>query len=415
LVHQWFILAFESTQKMKIFDRKCNHISSKMRAAPLYMFQYARYLSHILLIILQIYFLVKPTKLIGQLSTDAPTQQLVVQALSLIYNQEFGETEPIFKQIKAKYPNHPVNPLLKAIQWQWQYLPIKDNKAMARPYQQQLELCLAQAKNLEKDEKTKVEAAFFVMASHGYMGLMHNHNDDWIKAATEAKRAYNYLIDGIAYTERNPEFLFSTGMYNYYIVQYPKEHGIIKPITIFFRDGNKDLGLKQIEQATRKGTFTRAEALFFGARIYLKHEAKFDKALPYTQQLITKYPNNPIYLMKHTEGLILSGKYAEARPYLDKLNKKTDKFFPMACQVFEGLMLEKQNKNDAEASQKYQNALRMPYDDEFTKEYHVFATAGLARIAARAKDNKKAHLLYKKVLQTAEYEHLRTEAEAYLK
>lgn len=351
----------------------------------------------------------------AQILYDTVTQNMVLEVIDHIYNYEFGEIEPLAKQIRAKYPHHPVNAMLKAMQLQWQYLPIKDNKALSGQYLSLLQECMTKAQALEKDAKTRPEAAFFSMAGHGYIALIHNYNGDKIKAASEAKQAYNYVMDGFKYMERNPEFFFSSGLYNYYMIRYPEDHPIVKPIVIFFKDGNREEGLRQMDVAARKGVFTRTESAFYLARIFLKHELRHDRASSYLATLTQKYPNNPIFLMKHTEALLLLGKYEEAQPYLERFKKRNDKFFPIAWHTFEGLIQEKNLKNEQEAIKSYQSALRQPYDDEYTKEYHAFAYAGLARIALRAGDRKKAIAYYKKVEELAEYKALIKEAKTFLK
>ena len=305
--------------------------------------------------------------------------------------------------------------MLKALQMQWQYLPVKDNKTMVKPYINLLEDCLVKARPLEKNEKTRPEAVFFLMATHGYIALMHNYNGDFMKAAGEGRKAYSYVMDGFKFTEINPEFHFSTGLYNYYVEKYPHEHPIVKPLMIFFKDGNTVAGLQQMEVATRKGIFTRTESAFFLARIYLKHEQRYDRATALMATLTQKYPNNPIFLMKHVESLCLGLRFQEAAPLLAKLGKQSSPIFKLATQTFEGFVEEKSLKNDLKASEFYQAALKIPFDDEFTKEYHAFAYAGLARIAARAGNRKKAISYYKKMQDVAEYEFLLKEAKLFLK
>lgn len=351
----------------------------------------------------------------AQLLYDAPSQNLVLEAVDHIYNYEFGSVEPLARQIRAKYPNHPVNSLLKAMQLQWQYLPVKDNKAISGQYLKLLEECINKAKVLEKDEKTRPEAAFFSMAGHGYVALIHNYNDDKIKAASEGKKAYNYVMDGFKYMERNPEFYFSSGLYNYYVIRYPEDHPIVKPLILFFKDGNREEGLRQMDIATKKGIFTRTESAFYLARIFLKHELRFERASQYLMHLTQKYPNNPVFLMKNIEALLLLGKYREAESFQERFKRRTDKFFPIAVQTFEGLLQEKHLKNDGEATKAYLAALRQPHDSEYTKEYHAFAYAGLARIALRTGDKRKATGYYKKVEELAEYKSLLKEAKTFLK
>ena len=350
----------------------------------------------------------------SQLLYDAPTQQLVLEAIDHIYAYEFGEVEPLAAQIRAKYPNHPVNPMLKALQMQWQYFPVKDNKNTLKLYFQLLQDCINKANLLEKNEKTKPEATFFLMAAHGYIALVHNYNNDFLKALGESKRAYNYVMDGFKFTEINAEFYFSTGLYNYYVEKYPQEHPIVKPLMWFFKDGSMPKGLQQMDIAARKGVFTRTEAAFFLARIYLKHEQQYDKAANYLNGLAQKYPNNGIFQMRQIEALLLANRFAEAQPILEKFKKRNAPFFVLATRAFEGLLQEKLVKNDPKAAEFYQVALKIPYDDEHTREYHAFAFAGLARIAARTNDRKKAVFYYKKMQEVAEYESLIKEAKVFL-
>lgn len=351
----------------------------------------------------------------AQILYDTPTQELVLEAIDHIYNYEFAAVEPVARQIRAKYPNHPVNAMLKAMQMQWQYLPVKDNKAMSGQYAKLLEECISKAKVLEKNEKTRPEAAFFSMAGHGYIALIHNYNDEKMKAASEAKKAYDYVMAGFKYMNNNPEFYFSSGLYNYYMIRYPEDHPIVKPVVLFFKDGNREEGLRQMDIASKKGMFTRTESSFYLARIYLKHEQRYDKASSYLGNLVEKYPNNPIFLMKHTEALLLLGKYEEAEPFIEKLKKRNEPFFSLVSHTLEGMYLEKQSHNDQAAQRLYLTAIRQPRDEEYTKEYQAFAYAGLARIAIRAGDKRKATEYYKIVSDLAEYKGTLKEAKNFLK
>jgi len=56
-----------------------------------------------------------------------------------------------------------------------------------------------------------------------------------MKAVSYARKAYAFMKIGIKNTERQPEFLYSSGIYNYYRVAYPELHPIIKPLMVFSR------------------------------------------------------------------------------------------------------------------------------------------------------------------------------------
>ena len=58
----------------------------------------------------------------------------------------------------------------------------------------------------------------------------------------------------------------------------------------------------------------------------------------------------------------------------------------------------------------YLAALKLPHDDQYTKEYHAMSYAGLARIAQRSGNKAKAKQYYKKCLEKAEYRSIVKEA-----
>ena len=348
-------------------------------------------------------YLLTPFTSAAQLLNDPATIKMIQSSLDNIYNYEFDEAEKIIAQVEANYPNHPVNYILDSFVLYWKYLPIKDNAVKSREYIQLLNECLAAINKKFGKDSQNPEAVFYTMVARGYMALLYNYRGELMNAAGEGKKAYNALTEGLTLINKNSEFYFTAGMYNYYVEIYPEEHPIIKPVMWFFKKGDKALGLKQIDIATKLGTITRAESCYYLARIYLKHEGKPEKAILYAQKLVDLYPQNVIYRMTQIESLILSGRYDQAIPSINLLQKKTTGFFPLAWRTFQGLILEKDEKNDVAAQKEYLLALRTPFDDQYTKEYYAMAYAGLARIAARAGNKSKAKEYYKKCLEKSEY------------
>lgn len=363
--------------------------------------------------ILLVLFLLVPVVAQAQVLTDSSLQQTILKALDHIYNFEFAEAEPYIRQIRARYPQHPVGPVLKAVQTQWQYFPIKNNPAATAQFvqaaTQALDLC---EKRLDKDDKDP-EAIFFALTAHGYMALKYNNEREQMKAVGESRRAYRYMKDGFKLMDKNPEFYFTTGLYNYYVERYPMDHPIVKPLMFFFQNGDMALGIRQMETAAKRGLFTRTETNYYLAHLFLKYENQPARALSYTKALTDKYPDNPFYNMLNTEALLLTGRYADAQPALQHLRQMPYKWLNVAVAAFGGLVAEKAQHNDREAMDYYQSALKQPVVDNYTKEYHAFANAGLARIAARAGNHDLAKAHYKKVLDMAEYQSLQQEAKAF--
>lgn len=325
---------------------------------------------------------------------------------------DFAEADVQIRQIRTRYPQHPIGPILVATKLELQYLPIHQNQKAAAQFTQAVNQGLELARRmLDKNDKDP-EGVFFALTAHSYLASLYNNQGEALKAVGESRKCYGYLKDGMKLMDKSPDFYFTTGLYNYYVERYPMDHPVVRPFMIFFDDGDMALGLKQMDVAARRAPFMRVGANYYLAHILIKHETQPGRAIPYTKYLADTYPTNPLFGMIHAEALVLAGRYGEARPYVQRLRQLSHKLVPLAIYTFEGLLAEHADHDDKAAAEAYQTALKQPFDESYTKEYQAMAYAGLARIAARANDRTSARQYYKKTLAIAQYKFLIREAKA---
>lgn len=276
----------------------------------------------------------------AQILGDKATMEVVQRGIDHIYNYKFAEADAVRRTLQGRYPGHPVTYFIAAFQMYWQYLPIKDDKAKVGEYIRNLNNCLAAVEKQYGKNSENPEAVFFRLATRGYLAVMYNYQNELLKAAGEGQKAYGNLTEALKFTDQNPEFLFVAGTYNYYVEAYPEDHAIVRPLMIFFKDGNKNLGLKQLDLATKKAVITKVEAAYVLAQTYLDHESRPDLATTYTDQLVSTYPKNPIFRMIHIQSLLLAGRYAEAERELPELKKQSSGFFPITWHFFDGYLIQ---------------------------------------------------------------------------
>lgn len=335
--------------------------------------------------------------------------------LNALYNLDFKTAESNFNTLPAAYANHPVEDLLKAFTLQWKYLPIEQNPNALNQYIKHLESCQRKAEELAKQPKYKSEATFFLLAAHGYVALSYNYRKEYTKAVMDAGHAYGYLKDGFGFLNENVEFNFTTGIYNYYRVQYPETHPIIKPFIVFFQSGNKPKGISQLKKAADSAIFSRIEATTYLTNIYLKYEADFPKALIYAQRLGKRYPKNYIFKIRYVEALLLNGHFEQANQQMKVVSGRSDRITSLSIDFFEGYYAEFYLKNDELAAKKYTTALSSTPNSRYTQEYYAMAALGMGRILKRAGDESKSNYYFKKCLENTEYIWVTSEAKSALK
>ena len=367
----------------------------------------------LILVLLSLFFIFSKSN--AQILNDSSVRALISQGLDKMYAYDFKESAEIFHKIKAKYPQHPVSYTLMAIQLELQYFPLKDFPAQQKTYLSYLNQSRTLAEEMLEKNEDDIEANFFELATLGYIAAYDADNQEFFKAVGVAKKAYSHLKKGLNWTEKQPEFLYTSGMYNYYRVEYPETHSMIKPLIWMFADGNKKLGLQQLDLASRKTIFVKTEATFYAGYVYLKYEGNPAKALHYNNILTEKYPENILFQMQRTEALTGIGKYGEAEEFANKLLKQKGIMYQCAGTIFKGIIAEKEKKDDKAAEALLLKGVKMPYDERFTKDYHGLAYMALARIAKRDGQYDKMKEYAKKALKIAEYKSTIAEAKAILK
>lgn len=349
------------------------------------------------------------------ITEDPVSQNKVEYVLKAVYNYEFDVARQRLKYFEAEYKDHPVYPLLESRIIHFSLYKSKNLAADEAKYLEKLNLALEYAKVFLKEDKKDPEGTFFSLAAYGFLTLYNSENNDFMKAAGVAKKAWGHMKDGFDLEEKYPEFNFSSGLYNYFVVEYPKTHPIIIPVTAFFPGGDKKKGIQQLVTASKEGKFTKYEALYFVGHIYGKYEANQGQAIRYFGRLIRIFPKNIYYKIRYTESLLSADQYDEAKPYIDEImNCGYDSFVDLGW-VLNSIYLEAKQEYDDAKTFALKGIASILTGNKYGEEYQYFGYAVLARIAIDKDDPDTAKKYYKKIGHNSEYKALRDEAKDYLK
>lgn len=342
--------------------------------------------------------------------------EIVEKGLFYIYNTEQQKAEQSILQVEKQMPNHPVGPMMRALNTNWSSNPLETDSEAYNKVIGYLQLALDRTKNYLKRDPDDLESIFFAMAIHGWLAQFYDEDGHTFKALNAAKNAYHYMKSGFDLLDESPEFYFSTGLYNYYRVVYPEVRPVYKPFVWFFRDGDKELGLEQLKYAANHALFTKAEASMYLAYIYLRYENKPGDAVRYSQRLVDQFPENTLFKVHHAESLLANGEYNEAAPLIMPLLTQQKKFYKMSGEVFYGIYCEKYLSNLHDARDWYLKAINTGENmGPRADNKKSMAYAGLARIADANGDYEGARQYYKQAMKLAQYNKTKDEAKQYLR
>jgi hypothetical protein len=342
----------------------------------------------------------QPSK--GQFLNDTLSQKIVTAGLDKLYNMEFDKAEKIWQPVYQKYVGHPLSYLLKATLLQWKFIPVENNERVFKEYLEHLEHCKETAYGMLKSGHIEEEANFYLLSAHGNISRAYSEKKDYLKAGLEAKKAYGFLKAGFDLYPLNPDFLLTNGLYRYYRVQYPETHPQIKPLIYFFLEGDRNQGLEDLRQATKKSLFTKTEAVFFLAGICLKYENKNLEALKLTRGLNLNFPKNPDFLLRYIESLLINGEYLMAEVKNQELQNYTGVDYLLASLVFAGdIELSKNDLNLAEI--KYKKAIAFKGEGRYVDDFKSMAYLSLGQISLKRNNLNTAKVYFKESLNIAEY------------
>jgi len=357
------------------------------------------------------------------LISDVNVQIDATAGLNHMYNFNFEESERQFRLFMYKYPSHPLPYFLLGLNEWWKIMPnmaVEDHDAAFLHY---MDLAIEKAERLYEVDSSKVEGAFFLSASYGFLGRLYSERSKWFKAATSTNKALSYLEDCRSRDDLSPELMFGDGIYNYFSVWIPENYPQLKPFLIFFDKGDRELGLEQLKQVAHNAFYTRTEAQYWLMSIWFREEKQPAKALVLSEYLHKTYPNNPYFHRYYARMLFSTGQRSKAQIESEEILARIDSgavgyeaTSGRYASYFLGYIYET-NMDEANALKYYKRSVAFGEELEaYESGYYLYSLIGLARIYQKKGDVKTAKKYLKLVKKHAKRSHpAHEEAREYLK
>lgn len=231
----------------------------------------------------------------AQWLTDSTFISQTSTGIAKVYNLEFEAARSQFQAIVSKYPDHPAGHFLLAMVSWWEILIDIENRTNDDRFigmlEKVIDLC---DRRLEKDEND-IAALFFKGGALGFRGRLYSHREDWVLAANDGRRALPIVEKCFAIAPENYDVLLGEGIYNYYAEVVPERYPFVKPLMVFFPDGDRDLGIRQLREASAHALYAGVEATYFLMQLYYTYEKDFSEARKLAEDLHARFPANVVF------------------------------------------------------------------------------------------------------------------------
>lgn len=347
-------------------------------------------------------------------------------ALNALYDFDFKTADKEFAWLRYKYPEHPMPYFLLGFSEWWKTVPYENtNREHDKRIVGYLDSCITKSKTLLKEDEKNLDAIFFMSASYGFLARIYSDQKSYRKATFAGRNALKYLEMSKEYLEMSPEFLFGDGLINYYTEWIKENYVMLRPILMFFPDGDKDLGRQQLEEASNSAFYVRTEAQYWLMYIYAREEYDYDKAFPIAEYLSNTFPNNAYFARYYAQLCWSKGKYEEcevvSKRILEGIDQGKEGYEEIGgryASFYMAFISRAVKRDSAQAKVYYKKCIEFAeaikaYDSGYYKYSHIY----LARFAVKEGDVATAKKHYKRYVKVesnrkdAKYK----EAKKYLK
>jgi hypothetical protein len=300
------------------------------------------------------------------------------------YNFSFQSARTIQRELELLTPEHPAPPFLEALIVYWENFPLHPRDKAAESFVELMNRSITLAEEYIGIESSHLEGVFFDLFARAFKAMFWADNGKAAKVAPDLRTMYRHTKEGFKLMDQFVEFYFSTGLYNYYIEAYPEAHPVYKPMVSFMEDGNKELGLLQLNHAITHSTYIKVEAILFMSLIQLHFEEDLNSAAIYAERLYRDFPNN-IYYQGHLIMILLhQHRYSHVREILEGMKRQSDTYSQMIRSMALAFIAEKTSNNDRYAGKEYMKTVELADAfGPFASRFRAIGYMGLCRLNAK--------------------------------
>ena len=250
--------------------------------------------------------------------------QRLQAGIDLIYSLQFEEANRYFEAVIRADPQNPLGYFFRAMVSWWRVLIDLEDRSHDEVLFDHLQECIDVCDQRLKEDPDHFDAIFFKGGSIGFRGRLRGDRGQFLKAAGDGLRSIPLLKRSRTLEPANKDLLFGQGIYDYFAEVMPERHPIIRPVMWFLEKGDKDKGLRELDEVARSGRYARVEAKYFLAQIYRIFEGDPARALTYLEQLNRQYPDNSIFHRNTARTLVELGRWEKALGLYREFIRRSD-------------------------------------------------------------------------------------------
>lgn len=253
-----------------------------------------------------------------ELINDPEFRPVARQAVDSLYNLNPQAANELLEPWKQRYPGHPLWILFEGMELWWQILPDLENTSHDERFFNLMGRADYQSSRLLRRDNDHADALMIKTISNGYIARQYANRDDWVASLNQARKAYSAYQYIQEVQPEMPDLKLGEGLKLYYSAYLPEAYPVVRTVSWFLPDGDKEKGLKLLEEAADSSIFAQAEARYFLGNINLQYEKNYREAAEHLRQLCETYPNNSYYVRVLVRSYFRMEQYTATLDLIDR-------------------------------------------------------------------------------------------------
>lgn len=239
-------------------------------------------------------------------------------AIDSLYNRNNDGAWYLMSPWRESYPDHPIWLLWEGMELWWEVLDDLANTSLDRKFIEKMMEADFEASRLLRREPDHKDALIIKAVSISYIARLHSNREEWVRSLQVGRAGYQAHLRLLEVAPELPDNLFAEGMKLYYSAYIPETYPVVRAVSWFLPEGDRQGGIDTLREASQRAVFARQEAAYFLGTIYLNYENEFDKAKTLYKGLVDSFPDNPYYRRLYLRTLAQLFEYHEMMRFFDE-------------------------------------------------------------------------------------------------
>ncbi len=242
-------------------------------------------------------------------SSEEQQREIARRGMDLLMDGNLDGAIEVFRQIEKADPESSLGYLLEADANWWKIYLTRGNLIDAdvfeslseatTPYDSEFQrldhLAIQKAEAGRRAHRDQGRSDLYESLGYALQARLEALREHALPAARAGKKMRNLSLTAVKLDPNLSDAYLAIGLYNYFVATLPTYVKMLR-FLIFLPGGNREVGLRQLQEAAEKGEITRGEAKFHLAKnLSRHHEHRYAKSLELLREMAQEYPHNPLW------------------------------------------------------------------------------------------------------------------------